>query len=94
LLKIEFSHTDAIHTQQAAQAAGEQLQYWIDSQKIPGLSLIGPVPCFYQRQAGNYRWQILVRGPDPRILLEEHPLKTWVPHGMLVDITVDPTHLL
>lgn len=94
LMKIEFNHTDPIQTQQAALAAGEQLTYWIESEKIPGTSLIGPVPCFYQRRAGYYRWQILVRGPDPRILLAGHPLKTWVPAGMTVDITVDPTRVL
>lgn len=94
LMKIEFDHTNPTQTQQAALAAGEQLNYWIESEKIPGTSLIGPVPCFYQRRAGYYRWQILVRGPDPRVLLAQHPLKTWVPAGMMVDVTVDPTRVL
>lgn len=94
LLKIEFNHTDPIKTQQAAQAAGEQLNYWIAQEGFTGTSLIGPVPCFYQRRAGNYRWQILVKGPDPRLVLEAHPLKTWVPSGMTVDITTDPTRVL
>lgn len=94
LMKIEFNHTNPIQTQQAALAAGEQLTYWIESEKMPSTSLIGPVPCFYQRRAGYYRWQILVRGPDPRMLLVQHPLKTWIPTGMTVDITIDPTRIL
>ena len=31
--------------------------------------LIGPVPCFFAREAGWYRWQIVIRGPDPVSLL-------------------------
>ncbi len=94
LMKIEFSHTNPIQTQQAALAAGEQLNYWIESEKIAATSIIGPVPCFYQRRAGYYRWQILVRSPDPRIILKQHPLKTWISTGMTVDITIDPTRVL
>ncbi len=94
LLKIEFTHPDSMKTQQAAQAAGEQLSYWIATEKLAGTSLIGPVPCFYQRRAGNYRWQILVKGPNPRLLLTNHPLRTWAPSGMMVDITIDPTRVL
>jgi primosomal protein N' (replication factor Y) len=94
LLRIEFDHADAGKTQEAAQSAGEHLRYWIETEGMAGTSIIGPVPCFYQRRAGYYRWQILVRGPDPRRLLTRHPLKTWAPPGMTVDITIDPTRVL
>ena len=66
LLKVEFRHTDALVTQKAALAAGEQLRQWIDLENYRNTSLIGPVPCFYQKRAGYYRWQIIIRGPDPR----------------------------
>ena len=94
LLKIEFRHTDPLKTQEAALAAGEQIGSWIKTQNIRGTSLIGPVPCFYQQRSGVYRWQILVRGPDPRVVIRDHPLGSWVPPGMVVDITTDPVNLL
>jgi len=39
--------------------------------------LIGPVPCFYARLDGWYRWQILLRGPDPAAVLKGHNLSEW-----------------
>jgi primosomal protein N' (replication factor Y) len=52
------------------------------------LSLIGPVPCFFSRVQGQYRWQIVVRGAQPAALLRDVAL----PWGWRVD--VDPVNLL
>ncbi len=94
LLKVEFRHTDPLVTQQAALAAGEQLRQWIDTEKYRNTSLIGPVPCFYQKRAGYYRWQVIIRAPDPRLVLDQHPLNTWQQAGLLVEFTLDPLNLL
>jgi len=94
LLKIEFRHTDALAVQKAAQAAGEQLSAAIAAEKYRNTSLIGPVPCFYQKRAGVFRWQLLIRSPDPRAVLEAHPLVSWQPPGLVVEITLDPINLL
>ena len=32
-------------------------------------TFIGPVPCFFSRLNGLYRWQIVLRGPNPASLL-------------------------
>ena len=37
--------------------------------------LIGPAPCFFSRLAGLYRWQIVLRGPDPASLLRGKALE-------------------
>jgi primosomal protein N' (replication factor Y) len=50
-------------------------------------SLIGPVPCFFAKIRGRYRWQIVVRGPHPAALID-FP----IPEGWQVD--VDPVELL
>ena len=50
-------------------------------------SLTGPVPCFFAKIGGRYRWQIVLRGPSPAALIEL-PL----PEGCQVD--VDPVTLL
>ena len=94
LLKIEFRHTNALVVQKATTAAGEQLRFWLETGGFTDTSLIGPVPCFYQRRAGLYRWQIVLRGSDPARILIEHPLATWQPPGMIVDATIDPGNLL
>ncbi len=94
LLKIEFRHSDALTAQKAALSAAEQLTQWINEEKYYATSLIGPVPCFYAKRAGYYRWQILLRSPDPRMLLRAHPLTSWQPGGLQVDLVLDPLNLL
>jgi primosomal protein N' (replication factor Y) len=54
----------------------------------PAVRLIGPAPAFLRKLAGRYRWQILVSGPAPEVLLSHFSL----PSGWLVD--VDPVSLL
>ena len=50
-------------------------------------SLIGPVPCFFGKINGKFRWQVILRGPRPATLIDI-PL----PDGWQVD--VDPVSLL
>jgi primosomal protein N' (replication factor Y) (superfamily II helicase) len=52
------------------------------------LTLIGPAPCFYARQDGVYRWQVIIRGPDPTAVLEG------IHAGQSLQIDVDPVSLL
>ena len=49
--------------------------------------LIGPVPCFFAKVGGWYRWQVVLRGPDPASLLRGKPLANW-------RVEVDPVSLL
>ena len=49
---------------------------------------------FYQKRAGYYRWQVLVRGPEPRLLLQEAPLQLPARAGLQVEVTTDPVNLL
>jgi primosomal protein N' (replication factor Y) len=48
---------------------------------------IGPVPCFFSKLDGNYRWQIVLRGADPGAYLEGMRLSEW-------RVEVDPVSLL
>ena len=52
------------------------------------VELVGPAPMFFARIRGRYRWQIVLRGPDPARLLADLPL----PQGWVVNI--DPMTLL
>jgi primosomal protein N' (replication factor Y) len=45
------------------------------------------VPCFFAKVGGWYRWQVLLRGPDPASLLRGKPFASW-------RVEVDPVSLL
>ncbi|HAJ36211.1 MAG TPA: primosomal protein N' [Chloroflexi bacterium] len=51
-------------------------------------SLLGPAPAFFERYRGYYRWQLLLRAPDPAVVLRGVD----IPFGWRVDI--DPVSLL
>ena len=50
-------------------------------------SVIGPVPCFFAKVGGYYRWQIVLRGANPSELLRDIKLDGW-------RVEVDPISLL
>ena len=91
LLRIEFRHAQQAQAEQAARQTGAKMAQWIQEQN---LAMIGPVPCFYSRIAGAYRWQILLRGWNFATLLHDHPLSTWQPKGTEIDLTLDPPSVL
>ena len=53
-----------------------------------GFRIVGPVPAFFARYRGFYRWQILIQAPDPSLLLRG----LTIPFGWRVD--VDPVSVL
>ena len=62
-------------------------RWWIEQEGFASTDLIGPAPCFFARQNGLHRWQILLRGPDPARLLFGKNLGEW-------RAAVDPVNLL
>jgi len=87
LVALRFSHQDPRHCQVEAMRMGRWLAAEVRHLGLQA-ELIGPAPCFFHRIAGNYRWQIVIRGPDPTLLLRDVAL----PWGWRVD--VDPISLL
>jgi primosomal protein N' (replication factor Y) (superfamily II helicase) len=53
-----------------------------------GVEIMGPLPAFFARYRGYFRWQIIVRAPDPSFFLRGLE----IPFGWRVD--VDPVSLL
>ncbi len=49
--------------------------------------LIGPTPCFFRRERGQFRWQIVIRAADPAPLIPKDLPDNWV-------VDVDPVTLL
>lgn len=88
LARLLFRHTDPRRAQVAAQNLADELRGALRRAGLPTTDVIGPVPAFFARLRGYYRWQILLRHPDPAAFLRGFPL----PPGWLVDI--DPVDVL
>jgi primosomal protein N' len=55
---------------------------------LSDVDLIGTAPCFFARQRGEWRWQVVVRAADPLTLL------AGVAFGRGWRVDVDPVDLL
>ncbi len=51
------------------------------------IAVLGPAPAYVARRAGRWRWNVVLRGDDPRRLLDPPPGPPW-------SIDVDPDSLL
>ena len=87
LARLEYRHRQLDQAEAAARRMAGKLRGWIAKEDLRVTSLIGPVPCFFSRVRGEYRWQIVVRGPDPAGLLRGKDLRDW-------RVEVDPVSLL
>jgi primosomal protein N' (replication factor Y) len=87
LVRLEFRHHDEAIAEQQARALAERLNKSLTTDHWKLNTAIGPVPCFFWKQEGQYRWQIVLRGPHPKELL----------HGLRLDgwrVEVEPASLL
>lgn len=87
LVRLEMRHTNAAHVEAAAQEMATQIRTWIAAEERRATEIIGPAPCFFARVGGLYRWQIVLRGPEPATLLRGKLLGGW-------RVEVDPVSLL
>jgi primosomal protein N' (replication factor Y) (superfamily II helicase) len=70
-----------------AGVVARQLQAEIKTGHHPATDLVGPTPCFFAKISNEYRWQIIVRSPDPAALVRDKVLKGWY-------VDVDPMSTL
>jgi primosomal protein N' (replication factor Y) len=87
LVRLEIRDQDAGRAEAEARKLADQLSAWIQSEKRTETTLIGPVPAFFSKLDNVYRWQVIVRGPDPVALLRGR-----IPAGWRVE--VEPISLL
>ncbi|VAW40940.1 Helicase PriA essential for oriC/DnaA-independent DNA replication, partial [hydrothermal vent metagenome] len=73
---------------QEAEALAKGLRLHIRQKALAASEVLGPVPPFFNRIDGRFRWQIIVRSPDPNRLLADFP----IPQRWMVDI--DPVSTL
>lgn len=87
LVRLETRNLDERKARQQASQLAENIRVWIKEGEYGATDLIGPVPCFFARVNGMYRWQVILRGPAPLEIIRDHPLAGW-------RIEVDPPNLL
>ena len=87
LVRLEYRHMEDVKAEQAARQLAGDLRARIASEDRRATEMIGPAPCFYARLNRLYRWQIILRGPDPASLLRGRPPGEW-------RIEVNPPNLL
>lgn len=88
LARLVFYSGQRAKAQAEAQAVADLLQAEITQKSIQDADLVGPAPCYFARQRGEWRWQVVVRSPDPASVLRGIGL------GRAARIDVDPVDLL
>ncbi len=88
LIRLLYTHANDKRAQEEAARMYGVLSTRLAQRGLPALDLIGPVPAFFHRVRGGYRYQIILRGPDPHALVADLAL----PLGWRVD--VDPVSVL
>jgi len=91
LVRLEYRHHDPMVSEQEARKLARRLSELLTTDYWKQITVIGPVPCFFAKISGLYRWQIVLRGADPAIVLRDRTvqasLKDW-------RVEVDPISLL
>jgi primosomal protein N' (replication factor Y) len=87
LARVEFRDLDAGKAETSARMFAGKASSWIEWGGYKATELIGPVPCFFSKEAGYYRWQVILKGPDPAGILRGKPVGD-------ARVNVDPPNLL
>ena len=87
LIRLVYSHLNAQAAEAAARRFARALREQREAWGLSDVDLLGPTPAYPARVRARFRWQVLLRGPEPRNLLDT----VAVPNGWTVD--VDPATL-
>ncbi len=87
LVKLEFRDQKSEKAESAAKEFASLVKTWIEQGGYHATEIIGPVPCFFARQSSSFRWQVILKGPDPALILKGKTLGN-------AHISVDPLSLL
>ncbi len=82
-VKFTYSHQNRQRCQNEALLLSEHLCEWIDRLQLVDTDIVGPAPALIARIRGEYRWQIIARGPDLHQLLRVVETTGW-------EVDIDP----
>jgi len=83
LVRLEHRNED----QEAAENEAKRVADKLSTFHSPLTAIIGPVPCFFAKVGGYYRWQVVLRGSNPKETVRGLKLDGW-------RVEVDPISLL
>jgi primosomal protein N' (replication factor Y) len=86
LVKLTVGLAEREAAEKAAAAYAEQLRARARLE-APSVQVVGPAPAFIARRAEKWRYHVILRGPDPLVLLDPPPGAPW-------SVDVDPESLL
>lgn len=94
MIKLSYHNTSNVLAEKEAIKMVAQLKSEQHNWGLEDVDVIGPLPGFPAKVRGHYRWQIILRGSNPRLLLDKIYLRSAqnsygrIPKGWLID--VDP----
>ncbi|MFC2028432.1 primosomal protein N' [Chloroflexota bacterium] len=87
VIRLEYKHLDNGKAESSTGSMADYLQSKIKSSGKIETEVLGPLPCFYKKINNQFRWQVVLRGPDPISLLPSRFLEGW-------KVEIDPPNLL
>lgn len=82
LIRLTYGHTNRAKCEQEAVRLAATLSQAQDEWGLSDVTALGPMPGYPTRLRGHYRWQITLRGAQPRTLLD----RVDTPSGWTIDI--------
>lgn len=77
LTRLVYQDRKDAKAQMEAETMAALLHEKIQEMALKRTVLMGPAPCYFHKWAGQYRWQIVLRGPNPNVVLEGLNLRDW-----------------
>jgi len=87
LVRLEYRHLDSQLAETTTKSMADYLLNRINKTRMIETDMVGPVPCFFSKLNNLYRWQVILRGPDPASILPTRFLDGW-------RVEIDPPSLL
>lgn len=87
LARLEYRNADNVKAEKETRKLADGLKLKLEAGGFRQTELIGPAPCFFTKENGEYRWQIVLRGPNPASVLRDLRLPEW-------RIEIDPINIL
>jgi primosomal protein N' (replication factor Y) len=88
LVRLEVRDRNYKTAESKAQTYAAALEGWIKKEGYRSTRLVGPTPPYFAKLRGEYRWQLLIKGPNPLGLIKDHrPGPEWI-------MEVDPPTIL
>lgn len=77
LVRLLYSHLEADKAEEHSAQMARRVRQLLREKGKRNTEMIGPAPCFYTRLNREYRWQLILRGPDPASVLRDVKLMGW-----------------